>query len=399
MNVVTDEKRIEELLDRGIITTILPSRDEFKVRLMTGEPIRIYIGADPTSTALHLSHAKNYLLLEEFRKLGHEVIILIGDFTARIGDPSDRDSARIQLTEIQIQENVKTWLDQLRPLIDFETKDNPARLLYNNEWLGKLTWSQGLELASNFTVQQMLERDMFEKRMKEDKPIHLHEFMYPVMQGYDSVAMDVDAELCGTDQTFNALAGRTLLKRIKNKDKFVVVVNLLENPITKELMSKSKGTGVFLNAGPVEMFGAIMAQPDEMIEPFFINLTRVPLVEIKNILKQGKNKESKQQVAQKIVELFYGDIQADKAKQEFESVFFGGALPSDIPEHNVGPDGANIIDLLVDSGLASSRAEAKRLIDQDGVHKDDTTIITWGEIVKSGSVIKVGARRFVKAIE
>src|SRR3989344_3697024 len=260
------------------------------------------------------------MFLEEFRKLGHEVIVLVGDFTAQIGDPADKTAARVQLSEAEVKKNFKSWISQIKPLMNFKDRHNPPKIKYNSEWLSKMSWKDELLLASNLTVQRMLERDMFQKRIKNDNPIYLHEFQYPLMQGYDSVAMDVDVELCGTDQIFNALVGRTLLKKLKNKNKFVVAVNLMENPKTGELMSKSRGTGVFLSSSPNEMFGAIMAQPDEMTEVLLVNVTRIPLVEKEKILGLGP-RNAKMYVARDIVKRFYGEKSADKAKQEWEGVF------------------------------------------------------------------------------
>ena len=250
MAVITDEKRIDEVLDRGVIVNILPTKEDFRKLLMSGKRMKIYIGFDATASTLHLSHAKNIMLLEDFRKLGHEVVLLFGDFTARIGDPSDQIGTRSMLSKEQALKNIEDWKTQINNLIDFKNKENPVDIALNGEWLAKLNLEEVLDLASNVTVQQMIERDMFQKRIKEGKHIFLHEFLYPLMQGYDSVSLEVDAELCGTDQTFNALMGRTLLRKIKNKEKFVVTVNLMENPKTGELMSKSKGTGVFLNNTP-----------------------------------------------------------------------------------------------------------------------------------------------------
>src|SRR3990167_2718425 len=331
IDIVTDKKRIEEIFNRGVVTQIIPSKEELLKRLLSGDRLRIYIGADPTSDSLHLSHAKNYMFLEELRQLGHEVIVLVGDFTAQLGDPTDGGAARKGLTGKGVRENVKSWVVQSKPLMDFDAKENPPRILYNSEWLSKMTWKDEIELAYNFTTQQMLERDMFQKRIKSDLPIYLPELQYPLMQGYDSVAMDVDAELCGTDQIFNALVGRTLLKRLKNKEKFVIAVNLMENPKTEELMSKSKGTGVFLSSPPNEMFGGIMAQPDEMVEVLFSNVTRIPLSEKDKIMKLGP-RDSKMLVAQDIVKRFYGEKEAEKAKDEWERVFSKGELPSEMEE-------------------------------------------------------------------
>ena len=270
-SINTDKIKIDEILSRGTIVEILPTKEEFRNRLLSGKKMRFYIGFDATAPNLHLSHAKNFMFMEKIRKLGHEVIILFGDFTARIGDPTGEGTARQQLSRKEVLANVKKWIKIVKPFMDFSTKKNPPKIMYNHDWLSKLNFEDVANLASNFTVQQIISRDMFQKRLKEEKPIYLHEFFYPLMQGYDSVAMDVDVEVCGTDQIFNALAGRTLLKKLKNKEKFVVALTLMENPKTGELMSKSKGTGVFLGGTAENMFGQIMSQPDEMMEILFIN--------------------------------------------------------------------------------------------------------------------------------
>ncbi len=389
--VITDRSRIETILNRGIVVDILPSRDEFLKKITSGERLRFYIGSDPTSDTLHLSHAKNFMILEEFRKLGHEVIVLVGDFTARIGDPTGRNTSRVQLTEGQVKQNVQGWLAQISPLMDFRDKKNPPKILYNSTWLSKMSFGDVVGLASNFTVQQMIQRDMFQKRLSEEQPIGLHEFLYPLMQGYDSVAMDVDVELCGTDQTFNALAGRTLLKKLKNKEKFVVAVNLMENPKTKELMSKSRGAGVFLSASANEMYGAIMAQPDEMIEVLFINCTRIPLAEKDQIMDLGP-RQAKALVAKEIVKKFYGQKAAETAAKEFDRVFSAGALPEDIPEYPGA--GISIVDFMVNHQFASSKGEAKRLVDQKAVKINEVPATAWDSQLKTGDIVQVGPRKF-----
>ena len=302
---------VDRVLKRGVIVDVLPDLESFRERLIK-DRLRFYIGADPTSNSLHLSHAKNYMLLEEFRQLGHEVIVLFGDFTAKIGDPTDRASARQSLSDMEIKSNVADWKRQIQPLMDFEATDNPPRVLYNSQWLSKLTFEDVLELAANTTVQRMLERDMFEKRMADNKPIHLHEFLYPLMQGYDSVAMDVDVELCGTDQTFNALMGRTLQKRINNKEKFIVAVNLMEDPKTKKLMSKSLGTGVFLKSSAQDMYGQIMSITDEMIEVILRNNTRLSNSEMSDVMALGP-RDAKMKTALLVTEIFHGELLAKEA--------------------------------------------------------------------------------------
>ncbi len=391
--IITDEKRIKEILERGIVSEILPSKEEFLDKLLSGQRLKIYIGADPTNDALHLSHAKNYMFLEELRQLGHEVIVLVGDFTAQIGDPTDKTAIRVQLSEEEVKKNVKSWISQIKPLMSFNDRKNPPKIKYNSEWLSKMSWKDELLLASNLTVQRMLERDMFDKRIKNNIPIYLHEFQYPLMQGYDSVAMDVDVELCGTDQIFNALVGRTLLKRLKNKDKFVVAVNLMENPKTGELMSKSKGTGVFLSSPPKEMFGAIMAQPDEMTEVLFINVTRLPLTEKDKIIALGP-REAKMLIAHDIVKRFYGEKEAKKALDEWERVFSKGGLPEQIEE--APGDGMKLVEFVTEHALAASSSEAKRLLDQGAVSVNEEIVKEWGHVLKKGDIVRVGPRKFLK---
>lgn len=397
MKTITDKKRINEILDRGVIVQILPSKEALIERLISGGRLKIYIGADPTSSALHLSHAKNYMFLEELRQLGHEVIVLFGDFTARIGDPSGRTEARKQLTEKEIKENVKGWLKQIKPLLNFGDKKNPPRVLYNSKWLSKLSLKDVISLASNFTAQQILERDMFEKRMKNQLPIHLHEFLYPLMQGYDSVAMNVDAELCGTDQIFNALAGRTLVRRLKNKDKFVIVVNLMENPKTGELMSKSGGTGVFLSSSANEMYGAILAQPDEMTKALFVNCTRVPLAEIDSIL-EGAPKKAKMRAAFEIVKKIYGEAAAKKAENNFEKLFVKKELVGEIPKLELKAKKMTVIDLVISSSVAKSKSDARRLVQQGAVEINGETKKDVYEKIElnGGETLKIGKKNFFR---
>ncbi|MFA6404834.1 MAG: tyrosine--tRNA ligase [Candidatus Paceibacterota bacterium] len=397
MKTDINKEKIEELFARGTVVEILPTKDAFIEKLMKGEKLRIYIGVDPTAEALHLGHAKNIMFLEELRQLGNEVILLFGDFTARIGDPTGKSTTRKQLTEEEVKKNVSKWLDQVKPLINIEDKENPVKIMYNSEWLGKLTFAEIVDIASNFTVQQMIERDMFEKRIKDGNPIHLHEFMYPLMQGYDSVAMDVDAELCGTDQVFNALAGRTLLKRYKNKDKFVIALNLIANPKTRELMSKSKGTGVFINTSPNELYGAIMALPDPMIEPLFINCTRIPLNEKESIMKLGP-RDAKAYIALDIVKRFHGKEKAEGAAETFEKTFAKGGVPDDILEI-VLKDGDVLSDVLVKAGIVPSKTEWRRLVTDGAVRKeDDSKVDDINYLPKETTILKIGKRRFVKVI-
>ena len=265
----TDDKlqKINAIFERGVIVDVLPDKDSFIKALSAEKPLTIYWGFDATCTALHLSHAKNFMLLEDFRKMGHKVVALFGDFTARIGDPSDLGSTRQPLTREQALHNVSGWKDQVKNLLNFDDPVNPAEIKFNSEWLEKLSLEKFIQLASQTTVQRMLERDMFHKRMSEGKPIHLHEFLYPLFQGYDSVALNTDVECCGTDQTFNALLGRQMVHNEQGREKFCVIVHMMNHPVTgKTTMSKSQKLGVFLDSDANDMFGGVMAMPDEMIE-------------------------------------------------------------------------------------------------------------------------------------
>ncbi len=397
VHMITDAARIDEILDRGTIVEILPNKADFRARLMSGERLRFYIGFDATAPTLHLSHAKNLMLLEKFRLLGHEVIVLFGDFTARIGDPSGESATRKQLTREEVVANVEAWKKLIRPLMNFTDERNPPLIRYNHDWLASMRLEDVLSLGTNFTVQQMLERDMFEKRLAANKPIYVHEFMYPLMQGYDSVAMDVDVELCGTDQIFNALAGRVLQKRFHNKEKFVVAVTLMANPRTGELMSKSKGTGVFLHANASEMYGQIMAQPDEMIELLFINNTHLPKAEIRGILAELGPRDAKMRLARELVALHHGEEQVRVAEDAFIQVFRNKEAPEDMTTVR-GSARESIADLLTTHGLVSSKAEFRRLVAAGGIHllPEDETLLDPAVCVGEGMTLRIGKRRFVK---
>ncbi len=408
-HIITDKKLIDEIITRSV-QTILPSREDFRKLLLSGKRIKFYIGTDPTGTSLHLGHATNYMVLERLRRLGHEAILLIGDFTARIGDPSDKSAARVQLSKQEVKNNIKTWLKQIKPIVNLNDPNNPVKIRYNNDWLAKLTFEEVIKLAAHFTVQQMLERDMFAKRIKENKPIHLHEFFYPLMQGYDSVALDVDMELCGNDQRFNALAGRTLLRKIKNKQKFVFITTLLENPVTGEkMMSKSLGTGVFLDETPNNMYGKIMAQADENILQLFIDCTYVSMSKINGIkqeLKSGQAnpRDIKMSLAWEITKIYHGKKLADQAQEYFIRTIQKKGLPHKIKTWRATKSKYKLVDLLLETKLASSKTEARRLIEQGAIKLQDqgklrvVHDVKQELVIKSELIISRGKLRFIKVI-
>ncbi len=402
MKIDTDKEKIEEILTRSV-AEILPTKNGLREALESGKRLRIYIGTDATGTSLHIGHATNYMILEKLRRLGHEVIFLIGDFTARIGDPTDKnETARKQLTREQVVQNVKTWIDQIKPVIDVDNKENPVRVLYNNDWLSVLTFEDVINLASNFTVQQMIERDMFQVRMQSEKPLYLHEMFYPLMQGYDSVVMDVDIEMCGMDQKFNALAGRTLLKKLKNKEKFVFITTLLENPKTGEkMMSKSLGTGVFLDFEADKMYGALMSQPDENMKQLFIDCTWLDLKEIGEILKTENPRDAKMRLAFEITKIYHGEKAAKNVEENFVQTFQKREVPNEIPKFNVRK-GANIVDVLVESKLAKSKSEARRTISQGSIKINGKKIsesdIDSSLVVSEKIIVQKGKRYFLELI-
>jgi len=398
--VNTNEKDIDEVLERGVLKDFLPTKEEFKEKLMSGKKLRFYMGFDPTAKALHLGHAQNLMVLEDFRRLGHEVIFLIGDFTGMIGDPSDKSSARVKQTPEDVKENFKGWIEQVKNIADFDDAENPFLVKYNSQWLGKLNFSEVLELAGNFTVQQMLERDMFEKRLETGKPIYLHEFLYPLMQGYDSVAMDVDVEMCGTDQIFNALAGRTLMQKISGKEKIVIANHLIADEITGQLMSKSNGTGIFLDLAPNDLFGAIMAQSDGMIKPLALGCTRLSLDKIEELKKQENPRDAKIELAFEIVKIFHGEDDAKKAQEYFINTFSKKEIPDDVKEYHT-QEGIDILELLVSTEGATSKSDARRKVEQGGVSIDGDKVIDIKYKIQEDDdekVLKVGKKFFVKII-
>jgi tyrosyl-tRNA synthetase len=394
------ENRIDEILERGVLVDFLPTKKEFKEILLSGKKMKFYMGFDPTAKSLHLGHSQGLMILEDFRKLGHTVIFLIGDFTGMIGDPTDKSSARIKQTSEQVRENFALWKDQVKNIANFEDESNPFQIKYNSEWLGKLNFEQVIDIASNFTVQQMLERDMFENRMKEGKPIHLHEFLYPLMQGYDSVAMDVDVELCGTDQIFNALAGRTLMQKLKNKDKFVISAKLIADEKTGMLMSKSNGTGVFLDLNSNDLFGAIMSQPDGMIHPLLLGCTRIALDEIKELMKLENPRDAKLRLAHEIVKIYHGEEKADMATGYFINTFSKKEVPDEVGEIKI-ESGMKLVDFLVLAKVANSKGDARRKIEQGGVSIEGGKITDSNIILDNsfdGKIIKIGKKDFVKIV-
>lgn len=386
--------KIDEVLSRRV-EKIYPSKEKFEKVLRSGKKISLYLGIDPTGVNLHLGHAIPLMKLQEFVELGHQVIFLVGDFTCLCGDPSGHEKARKSLTAKEIKKNMTTYRQQASKILDF----SKAKLKYNSQWLSKLNFAEIIKLASNFTVQQMIERDLFQRRLKDKKPIFLHEFMYPLLQGYDAVAMNVDLQVGGSDQTFNMLAGRTLQKIYNNKEMFVLTTKMITG-LDGKTMSKTSGNTINILDEPNDMYGKVMSMVDELIIEYFEMCTNVPLEKIEEYKKSLKSNPMrlKKQLAWELVKLYYDKKTADEAQKHFERVFQERGKPVGVEELRIKNKVLNIVDLLMKSKLVKSRSEAKRLIEQGGVDIDSKTIRDpqYKVHLKGGEILRIGKKKFLK---
>lgn len=398
--IIKDEKRIEEVLSRGVLA-IFPNKDFLKSKMMKGEKLTFYLGIDPTSPTLHLGHIIPLKKLGQFQKLGHKIILLIGDFTATIGDPTDKMATRVPLTHEKVLENAKLYKKQASKFITFHGNNN-ASLKYNSEWLAKMSMEDILKLMAKVTYSQTIKRDMFQARIAQGKDLFLHEFMYPIMQGYDSVAMDVDGEIGGNDQTFNMLVGRDLMKKLKNKEKFVIATKLLTDSSGMK-MGKTEGNMISLDQSSEEVFGKVMSWSDSLILPGFEIITDVSLDEIESIkksLESGMNpKELKIRLAKEIVTMIYDSKLALKAHQSFESAFSKKEIPENIQEIFIS-HGSHIKDALIKEGMVSSNADWKRLVEGKAISYIGTDELVNDPHIKAEKDIslRIGKKRFVKLI-
>lgn len=383
----------QELLSRGVAKLIPAKLAEDKLK--SGKKIRLYMGIDPTGARLHVGHSVPLRKLKQFSEAGHEVIFLIGSFTATIGDPTGKDTMREPLTVEQVKDNFRDYKRQAEKILDF----SKVKIAYNHEWLETLKFEDIIKLASNFTVQQMLERDMFEKRMNEGKPISLHEFFYPLMVGYDSVTLDVDCEVGGTDQEFNMLAGRSLQQAFGKREKFVLTTKLIEGTDGRK-MSKTYDNCIYLDDEPNDMYGKTLSIKDELILTYMECCTDIALDEIGDMgkaMKKGANpKEFKMRLAYELVTLYHGETAAKAAEEQFTQVFAKGGVPDDMQEVKMS-EGESLLNLLLRTGIVKSKSEARRLIDQKAVSIDGRTVETQDHPAEKGTV-KVGKRKFVKVL-
>jgi len=403
IKIITDEKKVNEVLTRGV-EKIYPDKKSLRKLLLSGKRARLYCGFDPSAPALHIGNAILINKLAQFQALGHEVIFLIGDFTGMIGDPTDKLATRKKMTRAAVKENSKNYQAEASAYLNFSGA-NPAKVRYNSEWNDKLTFKGLIELSANFTVQQMIQRDMFQKRLKNEQPIHLHEFLYPLAQGYDSLAMDVDLEIGGNDQMFNMMAGRDLMKAVKKKEKYVLTMKLLADDKGVK-MGKTTGNAVFLNVDPKNMYGIIMSWPDEVIGVGFELCTKASMDEVNEVqkkLRAGKvnPRDLKMKLALAITKLVHGEEKAQEAEEYFIKIIQKKEVPGEITEKTLKIANCKLVDLLVKIGLASSKGEARRLIKQGGI-KLDGKVAGDAEreikIGKAGTLLQRGKRQFVRVI-
>ena len=360
--------------------------------------LRIKLGLDPTSPDIHLGHTVVLRKMRQFQDLGHKAVLIIGDYTARIGDPSGQNTTRPMLSGEQIEENAKTYLEQAGKILD--TSEAKLEIRHNSEWLAELRLADIIKLTSNITVARMLERDSFELRYKAGDPIGTHEFLYPLMQGYDSVMVKSDVELGGTDQTFNNLIGRDLQRMDGQKPQVVITTPILVGLDGREKMSKSKGNYIGVTDEPADMFGKVMSISDDMMENYFTLVTAMPIEKIADLVNPDKThpKQAKVLLGKAIVSQFYDEAASETAAAEFDKVFAQGQLPDDIPEIEVAGEPVLASKLVLACNLATSGGEAKRNIKQSAVRIDGVKITDPNAEItpKDDMIVQVGKRRFAK---
>lgn len=388
-------KKIEELLTRGVDEVII--EEHLRKELASGRKLRVKFGIDPTAPDLHLGHTVPLRKLRAFQELGHQAVLIIGDFTATIGDPTGRSEQRKQLSAEEVKKNLKTYLSQAKKVLDLDK----VEIHYNSEWFAKEGLMQFYELTSKVTIQRAMERDDFKKRLAEDRDVSTLEVLYPLLQGYDSVKIKADVEIGGRDQKFNLLMGRRVQRGYDMKEQDIMTVWLIEGVDGVRKMSKSFGNYIGLTEKPELMFGKIMSIPDDLIIKYFKALTDVPLDEIKKIekdLKKSNPRDIKMLLAREIVAMYHSEKEAKKAEENFINIFQKKEKPEDVEVYEIKGKSENILEALVNSKLVSSKGEARRLIEQGGVKVNDETVKDINFAVKKDSLIQKGKRFFVKTV-
>jgi tyrosyl-tRNA synthetase len=404
MNIEEQVKNLMQGTEYGDEGLKQAMENELRQRLIEveqeGRPLRVYCGYDPRTTDLHLGHTITMRKLRQFQELGHEVIFLIGTYTSLIGDPSDKDKLRPQLTPEQVEQNARTYAEQAFRILDREKTE----VRYNAEWLSKLTFADLIRLASNFTLQQFVSRENFKLRWENGDAIYLHETFYAVMQGYDAYALKADVQVGGTEQLFNIItAARKLMTFLGAKPNIGITMSILPGTDGEIRMSKSLGNHIPLNTTPEDMYGKVMSLPDKAMSQYFRLVTRCTVSKIEELelgLAEGRlhPRDVKMLLAREIVEIYYGEQQAAQAEQDFINVFQQGSQPEEIPEFTY-QSGLPLVDILVASGLASSKSEARRLVAQNGVRLDGQILSDPSQPFPHPGILQAGKRRFVRVVE
>ena len=381
-----------DVFKEGVVDLI--SEEDLLRKLERGKPLRIKYGADPSAPDLHLGHTVPLRKLKALQDLGHQIVFLIGDFTARIGDPSMRSETRKTLSKEEIRKNAETYQEQVFRILD----KKKTEVVYNADWLDKLSPTDFLNLTSKYTVARILERDDFQKRYREKQPITLLEFLYPLMQGYDSVHLKSDVELGGTDQKFNLLVGRELQRDYGQEAQVVLTMPILEGLDGKQKMSKSLGNHIALNDSPSEMFGKVMSIPDSLMSKFFIYTSGMMAKEYKPILAENP-RDAKAKLAERIVAIYHGSEKGKQACEEFDRIYRDKGLPDEVQNIVLSKSELDIVSLLAEAGLAASKSEARRLVEQGGVKVEQKKIEDPGykvQLTKSPLLIQCGKRKFAR---
>ncbi len=395
------EQLVEEILSRGVAEVI--DHDHLKARLLEGKPLRIKLGIDPTSANIHIGRAVVLLKMRDLQQLGHKIVLIVGDFTGVIGDTSDKESERPMLTTDAIEQNMQTYTEQLGKLIDLEQ----AEVHYNSTWLEKLGYEEIGQQANVFSLAEFISRDNIKKRLSEGKRVSLREVLYPLMQGFDSIAINADVELGGIDQRFNLLAGRRLQEAHGQPAQDILMMNLILGTDGRK-MSSSWGNTINLMDAPNEMFGKVMSVPDNLITDYFVHCTRIPMTEIakmaEDMVTGGNPRDAKVRLAKEIVQLYHGEAEAIQAEQYFIETFSKGVTPQNVREVLLEPalEGyENIESFIARIGLATSKSDARRKIQQGGVNLGDERIVVGSRMFTkedNGKVMKVGKKDFVKVV-
>ncbi len=393
MKIITDEKRIDEILNRGVSEVI--DRDNLKKRLLSGKKLRIKFGMDPTSPNIHIGRAVLLLKLKDLQELGHQIILLVGNATGVIGDTSDKNSERPMLEKETVEKNMKTYTEQAEKILDMKK----VEVVYNADWLNKLGYKEIGEHADCFSVHEFISRENIKKRLDNGKRVSLREVLYPLMQGYDSVELQADIELGGNDQRFNLLAGRVLQEKFGQKPQDILMMNIISGTDGRK-MSSSWGNTINLMDAPNDMYGKIMSIPDSLLEEYLIHCTRISLEEIKKLLQMENPRDAKMRLAFEIVKIYHSEKKAQEAQKYFVDTFSKKKMPNEVEACKTRM-GENILNLLVATGSATSKSDARRKIEQGGVSIDGEKIIDVRyEIRKidNDKILKVGKKEFRKII-